>query len=204
MNENYYEKLLNINTKGNENWNKVSPHNHPYEPTLYKALNVLFENYNLNKEDHIVDFGCGKGRLIFYINYYFKCFATGIELNEIYFNEALINKYNYIQKNKKMENKIDFYCTLAQNYSVGLKDNKFYFFNPFSVQIFINVVENIRKSFEKNPRDMDIIIYYPSDDYIHYLEYRTPFILNKEILYEDLYKNDLREKFLIYSLNINF
>lgn len=204
MNENYYEKLLNINTKGNENWNKTSPHNHPYEPTLYKALNVLFENYNLNEDDHIVDFGCGKGRLIFYINYYFKCFATGIELNEIYFNEALLNKYHYIQKNKKMENKIDFYCTLAQNYSIDLQDNKFYFFNPFSVQIFINVVENIMKSFEKNPRDMDIIIYYPSDDYIQYLEYRTPFILNKEILYEDLYKNDLREKFLIYSLNINF
>ncbi len=204
MNENYYEKLLNINTKGNENWNKTSPHNHPYEPTLYKALNVLFENYNLNEDDHIVDFGCGKGRLIFYINYYFKCFATGIELNEIYFNEALLNKYHYIQKNKKMENKIDFYCTLAQNYSIDLQDNKFYFFNPFSVQIFINVVENIMKSFEKNPRDMDIILYYPSDDYIQYLEYRTPFILNKEILYDDLYKNDLREKFLIYSLNINF
>lgn len=29
MNENYYEKLLNINTAGNENWNKTSPHNHP-------------------------------------------------------------------------------------------------------------------------------------------------------------------------------
>ena len=29
MKENYYEKLLNINTEGNENWNKPSPHNHP-------------------------------------------------------------------------------------------------------------------------------------------------------------------------------
>ena len=34
MKENYYEKLLNINTSGNENWNKTSPHNHPYQPTL--------------------------------------------------------------------------------------------------------------------------------------------------------------------------
>ena len=72
MKENYYEKLLNINTKGNENWDKTSAHNHPYEPTLYEALDVLFENYDLDKKDHIVDFGCGKGRLIFYINYYFK------------------------------------------------------------------------------------------------------------------------------------
>lgn len=204
MNENYYEKLLNINTKGNENWNKTSPLNHPYEPTLYEALDVLFQNYDLAKDDHIVDFGCGKGRLIFYINYHFKCFATGVELNEIYFNEALLNKSSYLQKNKKMENKINFQCNLAQNYNIDLKDNKFYFFNPFSVKIFMKVVENILKSFEENPRNIDIIIYYPDDDYIEYLEYRTPFILSKEVLYEDLYKNDPREKFLIYSLNINF
>ena len=204
MKENYYEKLLNINTKGNENWNKTSTHNHPYQPTLYEALDVLFENYNLNKEDRVVDFGCGKGRLIFYINYYFKCIVSGIEMNEIYYNEALLNKSRYIQKNKKMEDKINFYCNLAQNYNIDLKDNKFYFFNPFSVQIFMCVVENILKSFEKNPRNIDLILYYPSDDYIQFLEYRTPFILEREVIFEDLYKNDPKEKFLIYTLKVDF
>lgn len=204
MKENYYEKLLNINTKGNENWNRTSIHNHPYEPTLYEALDTLFENYTLNKHDHVVDFGCGKGRLIFYINYYFKCFVNGIEMNEIYYNEALLNKSKYIQKNKKMEDKINFYCNLAQNYSIDKKDNKFYFFNPFSVQIFMKVVENILESFENRPRDIDLIIYYPSDDYIQFLEYRTPFILEKEIIFEDLYKNDLKEKFMIYTLKTNY
>ena len=38
--------------------------------------------YDLNKKDHVVDFGCGKGRLIFYINYYFKCIASGIEFKK--------------------------------------------------------------------------------------------------------------------------
>ncbi|KMW26193.1 hypothetical protein HMPREF0977_00716 [Clostridium sp. 1_1_41A1FAA] len=56
MKENYYEKLLNINTSGNENWNKTSPHNHPYQPTLYEALDTLFEKYDLDEDDHIVDF----------------------------------------------------------------------------------------------------------------------------------------------------
>lgn len=204
MKENYYEKLLNINTKGNENWNKTLAHNHPYEPTLYEALDVLFENYDLDKKDHIVDFGCGKGRLIFYINYYFKCIASGIEFNEIYYNEALLNKSRYIQKNKKMEDKINFHCNLAQNYDIDPKDNKFYFFNPFSVQIFMKVVENILDSFEKNPRNIDLILYYPSDDYIQFLEYRTSFILEREIIFDDLYKNDPKEKFLIYTLKVDF
>lgn len=203
MKENYYEKLLNINTTGNENWNKTLPHNHPYQPTLYEALDILFKEYNLEYNDHIVDFGSGKGRVIFYINHFFKCFANGVEMNEIYYNESLLNKSKYIQKHKKMENKINFYCNLCQNYSVEIKDNKFYFFNPFSVQIFMKVIENILKSFEENPRDIDLIIYYPSDEYIQFLEYRTPFLIEKEIILEELYKNDYKEKFVIYSLKTN-
>ena len=68
MKEKYYDKLLNINTMGNQNWNKTSTHNHPYQPTLYIALEELFENYTLSEEDHIVDFGCGMGRLNFFAN----------------------------------------------------------------------------------------------------------------------------------------
>ena len=168
MNENYYEKLLNINTAGNENWNKTSPHNHPYQPTLYEALDTLFNEYNLEEDDHIVDFGSGKGRIVFYINHFFKCYTTGVEMNEIYYNESLLNKSKYIQYHKKMEDKINFYCNLSQNYTIEKNDNKFYFFNPFSVQIFMKVIENILISYEENPRDMDLIIYYPSDDYIQF------------------------------------
>ena len=49
MKEKYYDKLLNINTMGNQNWNKTSTHNHPYQPTLYIALEELFENYTVEK-----------------------------------------------------------------------------------------------------------------------------------------------------------
>ena len=51
---------------------------------------------------------------------------------------------------------------------------------------------------------MDLIIYYPSDEYIQFLEYRTPFMLESEIILEELYKNDDKEKFVIYSLKTNF
>lgn len=201
MKEKYYDKLLNINTIGNQNWKNTSTHNHPYEPTLYVALEELFENYNLNKNDHIVDFGCGMGRLIFYINYYFKSYVTGVEINERYYEEALINKINYVKKNKKSEDKINFECNLAQQYEISTLDNKFYFFNPFSIQIFSKVIDNILESYEENMREMDIIMYYPSAEYLDFLDYKTPFILNKEIYLKDLYEKDDREKFVIYSLN---
>ena len=200
MKEKYYDKLLNINTIGNQNWKNASIHNHPYEPTLYMALEELFKNYNLSKNDHIVDFGCGMGRLIFYINYYFKSYVTGVEINERYYEEALINKINYVKKNKKSEDKINFECNLAQQYEISTLDNKFYFFNPFSIQIFSKVINNILESYEENMRDMDVIMYYPSAEYLDFLDYKTPFILNKEVYLKDLYEKDDKEKFVIYSL----
>ena len=113
MKEKYYDKLLNINTMGNQNWNKTSTHNHPYQPTLYIALEELFENYTLSEEDHIVDFGCGMGRLNFFINHMFNSYVTGVEINERYFDVALINKESYEKKNKKSKGKINFICDLA-------------------------------------------------------------------------------------------
>ena len=145
MKENYYEKLLNINTAGNENWNKTSPHNHPYQPTLYEALDTLFEKYDLDEDDHIVDFGSGKGRIVFYINHFFRCYANGVEMNEIYYNESLLNKSKYIQKHKKMEDKVNFYCNLSQNYNVEEKDNKFYFFNYYVRRSIIGFIVYFRQ-----------------------------------------------------------
>ncbi len=36
---------------------------------------------------------------------------------------------------------------------------------------------------------------------LDFLDYKTPFILIKEIYLKDLYEKDDREKFVIYSLN---
>ncbi len=200
MKERYYENLLNINTSGEQRWDKKNIHYHPYEPTLYSALEVLFEDYYIDKDDCIVDFGCGKGRLNFYLNYFFKCFVTGIEMNQIFYIEAMENKNTYLKKNKKSIDKINFECCLAQDYKIQNYDNKFYFFNPFSVQIFTKIVENILISFEKSPRTIDIILYYPSEDYIYYLEYASPFILYKDIIIPKLNNKDERERFVIYRL----
>uniref|UniRef100_UPI0008DB77CA methyltransferase n=1 Tax=Faecalimicrobium dakarense TaxID=1301100 RepID=UPI0008DB77CA len=201
MDEYYYENLLNIKTIGDQKWSKNNTHYHPYEPTLYSALEYLFERYTLKSSDHVVDFGCGKGRLNFYINYFYKSNITGIEMNEIFYYEALENKANYLKKNKKSLYKVNFECCLAQDYKIKPYDNKFYFFNPFSVQIFTKVVENILISFEENPRNIEIILYYPSEDYIYYLEYLSPFVLSKDIILPKLNKKDERERFVIYKLS---
>lgn len=200
MNDHHFEKSLNITTTGEQKKYNSSIHYNVYEPTSYEALELLFKEYSLSKTDTLVDFGCGKGRLSFYCNYFYSCSSVGIEMNPYYYNCALDNIKSFNKKHKNTTSSIKFINTLAENYPISSKENKFYFFNPFSEQIFIKVIQNILYSIEDYPRSVDIILYYPSEDYIFYLENNTSFSLIYEIPINKLYKKNSRYKFLIYRL----
>lgn len=198
MTEKDYELLLNIETDGTDKYH-TSHLYHRYEPTPYDMLNHLFQSYTLSEGDYVVDYGCGKGRLNFYIQHYFHAHVTGIEMNEIFYNDAMKNKENYFKKHRRPKNSIDFQCCLAEDYPIKSKDNKFYFFNPFSIQIFRKIVENILISMENHPRHVELILYYPSDEYQYFLEHRTAFTLKQEITLPNN-NRDYRDRFLIYEL----
>ncbi len=197
MKEKYYDELLNIKTEGEQVGFNESLHYHRYEPTPYVALEFLFNQYELKSTDRVVDFGCGKGRLNFYIHYLFNASVIGIEMNDTFYLEAIQNKRNYI---KKYDDKIQFYHCLAENYEIQPLDNHFYFFNPFSIQIFMKIIKNILVSVEKATREVEVVLYYVSDEYIYFLEYQTAFELKKEIMIPGLYEHNQNERFLIYRL----
>lgn len=56
-------------------------------------------------------------------------------------------------------------------------------------------------SVDKYYRPVDIILFYPSEDYIYYLDNNTAFTLKYEIKLDILYKTDNRQRFLIYRLD---
>ncbi len=200
MKERYYDELLNINTLGNKTEINNSIHYHPYEPTPYSGLEELFKHYDVKMSDNIVNFGCGKGRLNFFINYTFHASCTGIEMNETFYKEAIQNETNYFNKFKKNKGIIQFIDCFAEEYKIQQEDNRFYFFNPFSVQIFMKVINNILQSVEDYKREIDLILYYPSDDYIYFLENQTSFNLIKEIPLPGSYEKNNYERFLLYRL----
>ncbi|MCR2823497.1 SAM-dependent methyltransferase [Lederbergia panacisoli] len=201
MNEKYYDALLNIKTDGEQMGFNQSLHYHRYEPTPYSGLEIFFNEYELKNSDRVVDFGCGKGRLLFFIHHLFKSSVTGIEMNEELYLEAVENKKRFLKKHRSGNDKIHFQWCLAENYEIHPQDNRFYFFNPFTIQIFMKVVGNILRSVEKSEREVDLILYYSSEDYIFYLENHTPFELKNEVIIPSLYRYNPNEKFLIYSLN---
>ena len=197
MKEKYYDELLRIKTRGEQQGHPSILSYNRYEPTPYAALEKLFESYSLNRRDHVVDFGCGKGRLSFYIHYFFQAAVTGVEMSEVFYNEAMMNLADYA---KYRNEKIHFYCCLAEEFNIQPGHNRFYFFNPFNVQIFRKVVNRILDSVEEYSRPADIILYYPSEDYLFYLEHETPFEWVQEIIVK---AQDPFDRFIIYRLPQN-
>ncbi len=196
MAEKKYDSLLYIKTVGIREWLERHIHYNRYEATPYKALDRLFKAYKLKKTDRIVDFGCGRGRVAFYIHNHFHIPVTGIEVNDITYDEALDNKWRYRQRAKHIKAPIKFEYGPAEKYQVEPTDNKFYFFNPFSVKIFRKVVNNILDSVEKEERPIDIILYYPMPEYKEFLKEETSFQLINKVKLPDT--SDNKEKFLIY------
>ena len=192
------DRLLGIKTTGTRDWQEGIKHYHRYEATSYKALYELSRNYRFRSTDKVVDFGCGKGRVVFYLHHCFHIPVTGIEANAKTYEEAVENKVKYIRKSKKIIAPIEFVHCPAQYYKISKADNCFYFFNPFSVQIFREVVGNILRSVEKDRRTVSLILYYPPNEYRDFLRFSTPFVISDEI--EIPGEIDEREKFTIYRL----
>ncbi|WP_456272268.1 SAM-dependent methyltransferase [Bacillus sp. AK031] len=190
------DKLLNIKTGTIQKGSYGSQHYNRYEPTPYSVLERLFEIVEFESTDRVVDFGCGTGRLNFCIHHRFQSTVLGVEMNEFYYQEAIENRKNYLNKFSGSSSAIKFENCLAEEYVIDPGDNVFYFFNPFSVRIFIKVINNILQSLEEKNREIQLILYYAPEDYVFCLEDQTAFLLEREIILP----GNVYEKILIYTL----
>lgn len=198
FNERKYDKKLNIKTRGEIDWPLgVNLEYFRTESTLYRDLNRLVEEYDLLPNAKLVDFGSGKGRIIYYFNHQLKIEATGIELSKRAYNQLLKNFRNYTEKYPILSKKIHFYKMKAEDYQIKKDENIFYFFNPFTIKIFKMIVKNIEKSLKENQRVVDIIIYYPGLSYTHYLDQQSDFHFI-QLIKTKKYSINSRECFKVY------
>ena len=194
-----YDQKLNIETTDIQMGIHRSFTYHRYEPTPYEALDRLFETYMVDSSDHVVDFGCGKGRLNFYLAHQFGPRVTGIEMHETFYEACLKNLTVYKGKGKQ---NIMFEKCLAEEYKIPETANVFYFFNPFTVDVFRKVVRNILLSVEQHYRPIEIVLYYPAPDFVFFLENHSMFTLKLEVQLNGFEKN-VNERFLVYELGVS-
>lgn len=197
MSAKLFDQELGIRTTGLREWQGNTAYNR-YEATPYQALETLFRAYKIKKDARVVDFGCGRGRVVIYIHRRFKVPVVGIEANDKTYEEALENKHRYRVKAGHIKAPIHFKYGLAEHYRVKREDNCFYFFNPFSEKVFKKVIANIMESVMKTPRTIDLILYYPIPEYKEVLR-QYPFRKINKVRVPGA--QDPHEKFVIYRLS---
>jgi len=193
--ENTWDKLLQIRTTGRDA-SGADEYHHPYEPTPYSVLERLADSGLIRKDDVVLDYGCGKGRVGFFLSYRTKVKTIGIEYDERIYQVALENQNTTISRRKPA-----FVLTWAEEYEVPPDVNRCYFFNPFSVEILHKVMARIIESWYENPREVFLFFYYLADEYISYLMTVDELEFYDEIECDDLFEgNDPRERIMIFQL----
>ena len=192
-NESTWDLSLRINTIGRDETGADQYH-HPYEPTPYCVLERLADSGFFGKDDVVLDYGCGKGRVGFFLSHRTKAKTIGIEYDEHIYAGALENQ-------KTAKAKAEFVLTRAEEYEVPPDVNRCYFFNPFSAEILHKVMARIIESYYETPREIFLFFYYPADEYISYLMTVDELEFYDEIECDDLFPGkDPRERIMIFQL----
>lgn len=193
MIEQKWERKLHIHTTGREE-NDATDQIFPYEPTPYAVLERLVSEEWISSQDHVLDYGCGKGRVCIFLAMTTGCRATGVDVSEKLLKAARKNWEATPGKDR-----VEFLQCPAERYALR-DENRIFFFNPFSEKILHSVLGQIRKSQKTSPRDIKLFFYYPSDEFVSCLMTAPDLMFIDEIDCSDLFDGDnSREKILIFS-----
>lgn len=191
-----WDKLLQIKTTGRDDSN-ADQYRYPYEPTPYCVLERLANSGLIRKKDVVLDYGCGKGRVDFFLAYQTKAKTIGIEYDQRIYQSTLEN-----QKTAVSRAGTEFVLARAEAYEVPEEVNRYYFFNPFSVELLRKVMTRIITSYYEKPREVYLFFYYPSEEYIAYLMTVYELDFYDEIDCSDLFEgNDVREQIVIFRIS---
>ena len=193
--EKNWDKRLQIRTTGRDEA-LADQYHHPYEPTPYVVLERLADSGLIGKEDVVVDYGCGKGRVDFFLAYRTGVKTLGIEYDGRIYRSALENRQSALPQASA-----EFLLANGELWTVPPDVNRCYFFNPFSVEILQKVMARILESYYDSPRELFLFFYYPAEEYLAYLMTVEELEFYDEIECDDLFPGrDPRERILIFQL----
>ncbi len=135
-----------------------------YQPTRVVPLRKLFRAIRpmLPEQSVLVDFGCGKGRILLVASEFgFK------EIRGIEFAHELCEIANKNKEVYKRRAGSGYDCRIIEedvsNYAINPDENVFFMFNPFDETILKKVLFNIAASLRNHPRKVLIIYCNPEN-----------------------------------------
>lgn len=153
------EKKYHINTTKIENPKQLTiqgnnlEHSELYQGANYFLLEKVFDHLQtIDANNNLIDFGCGKGRVLAVAAYYDFKKITGIDFAKELCDEA---RKNIAPVQQKFPGKIfNVINENAVDYKIENDTDVFFFFNPFNEIVMLDVVKNILRSLKDKPRDI--------------------------------------------------
>ena len=90
----FWDEKLNIFTSVSDH-SEEDDSNYGYDPTPYIVLEEILKSDLLGKDDVLVDYGCGKGRLGFFFHNQTGCKVIGLDHSKRMIKKANKNLKNY-------------------------------------------------------------------------------------------------------------
>ena len=160
------EKKYRLNTSKIEDVKKLSvkgnnvEHAELYQGANYFLLEKVFDHLQtIEANQNLLDFGCGKGRVLAVAAYYGFRKITGVEFAK---ELCEIARKNIIPVQQKFPGKIfNVIHANAVDHKIESDTNVFFFFNPFDEVVMLAVVKNILASLKLNPREAFVVYINP-------------------------------------------
>ena len=136
-----------------------------YQPTMALSFNRLLDTIPLPPDSVLVDFGCGKGRVLLLAVLRGIKKAVGIEFSPELCEIARKN-IKIVEQATGARLDITVIEGDVTHYEIEADQNVFFLFNPFDDVVMEAVVKNIQQSLQKKPREIAIIYYNPVHSHI--------------------------------------
>ncbi|HEY6670432.1 MAG TPA: hypothetical protein VI075_05805 [Methyloceanibacter sp.] len=139
--------------------NREHGHDYRASPCALIKWTLAAINYDLSRLT-FVDYGAGKGRVLLLASEHPFAAIGGIEFAEELHDDATMNIAQFPRSRMKCRN---VECVLEDASALGPPEGEsvHYFFNPFSREVFAEVLHNLVVSYRKRPRRLYLILVEP-------------------------------------------
>jgi predicted RNA methylase len=162
-------------------------HYHPdrvwYAPSGWSYLRRILSPSDVDSRDVFVDFGSGKGRVLYQAAQYPFGRVVGVEVSSD-LND--IAKRNLARLQHQLASKVDIVTCDVLRFPIPDDMTYAYFFNPFAGKTFRSVIENIVSSLERHPRRLHLIYAVPAEETAILATGRFRVKRSKRVLFEQV------------------
>jgi Histone methylation protein DOT1 len=142
-----------------EDYRLDDPERVRYVPTSRFVVPRVLRRIGVGQDDVFIDFGSGKGRVVYQAAQFPFKRVIGVEIAE---ELNRIARYNVEHNRDRLIcGDVELVTGDAVTYQVPDDVTVAYFYHPFEGRIFARVIDNLVASLDRNPRQLRIIYVYP-------------------------------------------